>query len=86
MKKSFKRVISVLFAVVALAALAIPAFAAEVTYEMPDMDSAFGDSLSGLWTNVLGIVELVLPAGLAIMGVSIAIGLGKKFIRMFSRG
>jgi hypothetical protein len=56
------------------------------TYAMPEIGTHFGTALNALWTNVLDVVVIVLPAGLAIMGLAIAIGLGKKFIKMFSRG
>jgi hypothetical protein len=82
-----KALIRVMFALVAVFALAAPAFASTAnTYTMPDIGTAFSGSLAALWTNVLDVVTIVLPAGLAIMGIAIAIGLGKKFIKMFSRG
>jgi hypothetical protein len=83
MKKALSRV---LFAVIAVVALALPAFADTApTYAMPNIGTQFGTALQSLWANVIDIIALVLPAGLAIMGISIAVGLGRKFIRMFAK-
>jgi hypothetical protein len=78
-----KKVSALMFALVAVLALTVPAFASTPTYNMPDVGASFSTALGGMWTNILEMVTIVLPAGLAILGISLVIGLGRKFIRMF---
>jgi hypothetical protein len=84
MKRS---IISVMALVVLVATMAIPVLADTGTpgFAMPQIGTHFGNALQVLWSNIIDLIVIVLPAGLAIMGMSIAIGLGKKFIRMFAK-
>lgn len=47
---------------------------------------AFSAGMGDIVQGITGMVALILPAGLAIVGISLAIGWGKKILRTLGKG
>lgn len=45
------------------------------------MKTAFNNAVEGIQTDVVSMITVALPAGLAIMGIRLAISLGVGFFR-----
>ena len=45
------------------------------------MKTAFSNAVSSIQTDVVGMITVALPAGLAIMGIRLAMRLGVSFFR-----
>ena len=50
-----------------------------------DLGATFGTGMGTIVDNIMAMVAVVLPLGLGILGVYIAIGAGKKIVKMFSK-
>lgn len=46
-----------------------------------EMKTAFSDAIDAIKADVTGMIALALPAGLAIMGIRLAVKLGVGFFR-----
>lgn len=51
----------------------------------PSLSDAFGTALSSIQTQVMGYIGQALPVGLAIMGTILAITIGVKAVKRFSK-
>lgn len=47
---------------------------------------SFSTGMEDIVQGITGMVALVLPAGLAIVGISLAIGWGKKILKTLGKG
>jgi len=80
-----KRIRILMLAVAVVIALAVPAFAADGGGAAIDMGAIFGESVNTISDNIVAMVKVVLPVGLGIIGIYIALGAGKKVLKLFTR-
>lgn len=71
-----KRIASLMLVAVMVFALGTVAFAAEV-----DVVSVMETGMTGIQTDIMGILAVVLPILLAVVGVTVAIKFGLKYAK-----